>query len=150
MEVTEEIQADWAQHSLLPDEQFVDTGYVDADLLESLQQKYGINLLGPVLSDNSWQAKADKGYDAAHFQIDWRTRSGTCPQGQQSHRWTAIEKPERIEVVFARQTCAVCPARADCTQSQTTGRVLHLRPPAAHQALQARRADQQTAEFRKR
>jgi hypothetical protein len=27
------------------------------------QQKYGIQLLGPVLSNNSWQAKAGKGFD---------------------------------------------------------------------------------------
>ena len=40
--------------------------------------------------------------------------------------------------------------RSDCTRSQTTGRVLHLRPQAAHSALQARRQEQQTSEFRKR
>jgi len=148
VEMTATIQEELAKLDLLPDEQIVDTGYVDADLLVSSQQKYGIRLLGPVLSDNSWQAKAGKGFDLAHFQVDWSARCATCPQGQTSSRWTTIQEPERIEVVFARATCAACPCRADCTQSQTTGRVLHLRPQAAHEALQGRRQELPTQEFR--
>ncbi len=35
-------------------------------------------------------------------------------------------------MVFATQTCLECPSRVDCTQSKTSGRVLHLRPQAAH------------------
>ena len=67
MEMTATIQEDVAQHQLLPDEQLVDSGYVDAELLGSSHQNYGIRLLGPVLSDNSWQSKAGKGFDVAHF-----------------------------------------------------------------------------------
>jgi len=148
VEVTKSIQEDLAQHDLLPEDQVVDTGYVDADLLVSSQEKYGIRLLGPALSDNSWQAKAGKGFDVAHFQLDWPSQQATCPQGQQSSRWSRAG--DRIEVVFAQEVCAGCPARSDCTRSQTTGRVLHLRPQAAHSALQARRQEQQTPEFRKR
>ena len=58
VEITHVIQENLAQHHLLPDEQIVDTGYVDAELLVSSQQNYGITLLGPVLSDNSWQARS--------------------------------------------------------------------------------------------
>ncbi len=78
VEVTESIQEDLAQHGLLPEEQFVDTGYVDAELLVSSQEKYGIRLLGPVLADNSWQAKAGKGFDVAHFHLDWQNEVATC------------------------------------------------------------------------
>jgi transposase len=53
VDMTAVIQEDLALHQLLPDEQIVDTGYVDADLLLSSQQTYGIRLIGPVLSDNS-------------------------------------------------------------------------------------------------
>ena len=67
VEVTATIQQELAQADLLPQDQIVDTGYVDAEQLVSSQQDYGINLVGPVLSDNSWQAKASKGFDAAHF-----------------------------------------------------------------------------------
>lgn len=146
VQMTATIQEDLAQHYLLPKEQIVDTGYVDADLLVTSQQQYGIQLVGPVLSDNSWQAKAGKGFDVTHFQLDWQNRQATCPQGQRSARWS--EAGERMEVVFAREVCAACPMRCDCTKSETTGRVLHVRPQAAHEALQARRHEQETPAFR--
>ncbi len=148
VEVTEVIQEDLAQHDLLPEDQVVDTGYIDAELLVSSQEQYGVRLLGPVLSDNSWQAKAGKGFDVAHFQFDWQNLQATCPQGQRSARWSLAG--ERMEVVFAREVCAACPMRSDCTKSSTTGRVLHVRPQAAHKALQARRREQATPEFRQR
>jgi hypothetical protein len=53
-----------------------------------------------------------------------------------------------MEVVFAREVCAACPRRSECTKSSTTGRVLHVRPQAAHEALQARRQEQHTPAFR--
>jgi transposase len=146
VEMTATIQEELAKGDLKPQEHIVDTGYVDAELLVSSQQQHGIKLVGPVLSDNSWQAKAGKGFDLAHFQIDWHNQQATCPQGQTSSRWSVAG--ERMEVVFASQVCACCPVRRECTQSQTTGRVLHLRPQAAHEALQARRQEQQTQAFR--
>ena len=51
-------------------------------------------------------------------------------------------------MVFAQQGCAACPLRSDCTKSSTTGRVLHVRPQAGNFALQARRQEQTTPEFR--
>ena len=146
VEMTQVIQEDLAQHDLLPDEQLVDTGYVDAELRVSSQQNYGIRLLGPVLSDNSWQAKAGKGFDAAQFQLDWqadkppvrkakRVLAGVRPGS--GWKWSL---PER-SVLLVR--CA-----RDCTKSATTGRVLHVRPQAAHEALQARRHEQDTPAFR--
>jgi transposase len=53
-----------------------------------------------------------------------------------------------MEIVFATEVCAACPVRSDCTHSQTTGRVLHIRPQAAYEALQARRQEQETPAFR--
>ncbi len=147
VDLTATIQAELVKAELTPEEHIVDTGYVDADLLVSSHQQ-GINLLGPVLSDNSWQAKADKGFDQRHFSIDWTTRQATCPQGQTSSRLS--KRGERMEIVFATEVCAACPVRSDCTRSLTTGRVLHLRPQADYEALQARRQEQQTPEFRER
>ena len=148
VEMTATIQAELAKQDLLPEEQIVDTGYVDAELLVSSQQHYGIRLVGPVLSDNSWQAKADKGFDLAHFQIDWHNQQAICPQGQSSASFRRAG--ERMEVVFAREVCATCPVRSDCTKSSTTGRVLHIRPQPAHEALQGRRQEQRTPGFRQR
>jgi transposase len=146
VETTETIQENLAQHDLLPEKQIVDTGYVDADLLVSSKENYGITLLGPVLSDNSWQAKAGKGFDVAHFHLDWQAEHATCPQGQT--RQSFRPAGERVEVVFPKDTCAGCPVRSDCTKSATTGRVLHVRSQAAHEALQARRHVQETPAFR--
>jgi len=146
VEMTAIIQEALAQHHLLPEEQIVDTGYVDADLLVSSHQNYGITLIGPVLADNSWQAKAGKGFDAGSFQLDWQAELATCPQGQTNSRWSLAG--ERREVVFAREVCAACPVRSDCTRSSTTGRVLHVRPQAAYEALRARRHEQETPAFR--
>jgi transposase len=146
VEVTATIQEKLVKRDLKPSQQIVDTGYVDADLLVSSQEQHGIELVGPVLSDNSWQAKEGKGFDAAHFDLDWQAQIATCPQGQTSHRWG--QAGECIEVVFAKEVCAQCPVRKNCTKSQTTGRVLHVRPQAAHCALRARRQEEQTPEFR--
>src|SRR5947209_6309884 len=146
VEVTATIQHELAQADLLPDEQVVDTGYLDADLLVSSQSDYGIRLLGPVLADTSWQAAAGQGFDLAHFQVDWQKQQVICPQGQRSVSWSV--QSQRIEARFARHTCAACAYRPDCTHATSAGRVVHLRPQAASEALQARRAEQQTPEFR--
>jgi transposase len=143
--MTATLQEELVKAGLKPEEQIVDTGYVDAELLAS-SQKQGIKLVGPTMPDSSWQAKAGKGFDLAHFSIDWDKQQATCPQGQQSSRLS--QAGERMEIVFATETCAACPVRQDCTRSQTTGRVLHVRPQAAHEALQARRKLEQTPEFR--
>src|SRR5258708_2206727 len=144
-EMTATIQEQLEQAQLKPEEHIVDTGYVDAELLARSHQR-GIKLVGPTMPDSSWQAKAGKGFDLAHFSIDWDKQQATSPQAQQSSRLS--QAGERMEIVFATQTCAVCPVRQDCTRSQTTGRVLHLRPQADHEALQARRQVEQTPEFR--
>ncbi len=146
VDMTATMQEDLATRELLPEDQLVDTGYVAAELLVSSQQKHGIRLVGPVLSDNSWQAKAGKGFDVAHFQLDWQNQQAICPQGHMSSRWSLAGK--RMEVVFPPEICARCPVRSECTHSQTTGRVLHLRPQEAHEALQARRQEQETPAFR--
>ncbi len=144
-EMTATIQEALVKAGLRPEEQIVDTGYVDADLLVS-SQKQGIRLVGPTMPDSSWQAKEGRGFDLAHFSIDWTKGQAICPQGQTSARLS--QAGERMEIVFASETCAACPVRSDCTRSQTTGRVLHVRSQAAHEALQARRREQQTREFR--
>jgi len=144
-EMTAIIQEELVKAALKPEEQIADTGYVDADLLSS-SSKLGIKLVGPTMPDSSWQAKADKGFDLAHFSIEWTAQQATCPQGQTSTRFS--QAGTRMEIVFATEVCAACPVRQDCTHSQTTGRVLHVRPQAAHEALQAQRHAEQTLEFR--
>lgn len=144
-EMTASIQAALVDADLKPDEHLVDSGYVDAEQLAKSSEQ-GIRLVGPTMPDSSWQAKAGKGFDLAHFSIDWENQQAACPQGQTSARFS--QAGERMEIVFARETCAPCPVREECTRSQTTGRVLHLRPQAAHEALQQQRKTEQTPAFR--
>src|SRR5207245_10198257 len=56
-QVVEKIHADLAHKELLPSEHIVDTGYVDSDLLLSSRTRYGVDLLGPVIQDTSWQRR---------------------------------------------------------------------------------------------
>jgi transposase len=138
------IQTALAKAHLKPEDQLVDTGYVDAEQLVTSEQA-GIRLVGPTMPDSSWQTKAGKGFDVAHFTIDWVKREATCPQGHTSTRFSQAGK--RMEIVFAPETCAACPVRQDCTHSQTTVRVLHLRPQIAHEALQQQRKREHTPAF---
>lgn len=147
VERTAMIQEHLAHHALVPDEQIVETGDVDAELVVSSQQNDGITVLGSVLSDNRWQANADNGFDVGSVHLDWQAHQATCPQGHTSCRWS--QAGERMDVVVARETCAACPGRRDCTTSATTGRVVHVRPQAAHVALQARRHEQDTPACRR-
>jgi transposase len=147
VEMTEPIQQDLAGRDLQPEVHLVDTGYVDADLLVRSQAK-GIRLLGPALPDNSWQTKGEHSLSMRQFHLDWSTHQALCPQGQFSHRWNYLEERGIWEIVFAKETCVGCPLRQQCTKARTTGRVLHVRPQAAHEALLDRRAEQETEAFR--
>lgn len=81
------IQADLAQKQLLPDQQLVDAGYVSAKRILYSRDTHGIDLIGPVHVDPSWQARTPGAYDASSFQIDWEHQTVTCPQGQHNERW---------------------------------------------------------------
>jgi transposase len=83
---TEEIHQGLQGKDLLPQTHLVDTGYVDADLLVSSQEGYGVALLGPPRTDNSWQAR-EGGYDLSRFLVDWERERVTCPEGKVSVLW---------------------------------------------------------------
>jgi transposase len=80
------------------------------------------------------------------FHIDWARQVATCPQGEHSVRWN--HQPTEVQIIFAQQTCAACPVREHCTTATTSGRILRPLHQAQHEALQARRAEQQTTSFR--
>ena len=84
VELTADIHSALKAKDLLPSEHIVDAGYIDAELLVTSEPDYGINLCGPVHDDNSWQAAAQQGFDAAHFAINWEEQTVTCPQGTRS------------------------------------------------------------------
>ena len=140
----------WLQSLLY---RFLHTNYVDGPHLVSSQQDYGIELLGPVTVDPSWQAKAGQGFDAASFPIDWQAKTATCPQGKSSRKWkSTMDRGETqvIRVEFGKSDCLACPCCSQCTTAPSNPRQLTLRPQAQFEAIQAARQRQQTQEFKER
>lgn len=90
VQMTEPIQLALAGQDLLPTEHIVDAGYTDADWVVRSQVDMGIEVVGPVRPDSSWQARAQTGYDVSHFQIDWQAHQAVCPQGHVSSSWTPL------------------------------------------------------------
>ncbi|MBO1351969.1 MAG: IS1182 family transposase [Hormoscilla sp. GUM202] len=136
---------------LLPQEHLLDSAYVDAEHLVTSRADYQVELVGKVLPDTSWQARNQTGFDISCFAIDWERHQVTCPQGNVNRTWrnrTDCYQNRVIEVHFSRADCVDCPARELCTHSLKSPRLLKLRPPEQHQALQAARQRQTTDEFK--
>jgi transposase len=151
VEQTEAIHQALAQRDLLPRQHLVDAGYVDAELVLQSQQRYGIELVGPVSQNHQWQAKEGQGYDLASFTFDWQGKYAVCPQGKQSVKWTERTDQHghpRLSVRFGLHDCRACPCRSLCTRSVDAPRTLSVRHQAEFEALQQARQQQQTPEFR--
>ena len=151
IQVTGQIHHDLSQRELLPEKHIVDTAYIDGDLLTNSSRQYGINLVGPTGSDNSWRARDETAFDMTQFTIDWLDNQVVCPMGQTSRYWTETQsqsgKP-KIVVQFDKNDCLLCSCRPRCTRSKAGVRQLTLSPQAAHIALIAARERQQTDEFK--
>jgi transposase len=151
--LTEPIHSALAGKQLLPDHHLVDTGYVDAATLVVSREAHGVTVVGPVPGDNSWQARAGRGFDLTGFAIDWAAQVATCPLGITSASWSPtrdVAGHPRIAIRFPKAACRACPERAACTSSATDPRGLMVHPPAQHAALLAARRDQQTPAFKLR
>lgn len=152
VEVTSRVHIALAARELLPAEHFVDSAYPDAETLVQSQTQ-GIDLVGPVHRDTSWQAQAGQGFDLTCFTIDWAAKAARCPQDQTSRRWTSTHDQDGnavIQIQFDRETCGTCAERESCTRAASGPRVLKLRPQAQYEALQAARTRQETEEFKQR
>jgi transposase len=150
MTLTAAIQADLNQKDLLPAQHLVDARFLDADLLVSSKQEYGIDLLGPIAKNGSWQAKAGQGFDATQFQIDWTARQATCPQGKHSRYWQPHHDSAGnplIYIRFAASDCHPCPHRALCNRAKSGQRTISVRPQEQYEALQQARVRQRSPEF---
>lgn len=153
VEMTETIHDSLAEKDLLPDEHTVDGGYVDADILVSSQQKHGMEIIGPVRSDGSWQAKAEQGYDISNFTVNWKEKKVIYPEGKVTKKWSPSKDAfggDIINVKFGRKDCRECSNRAMCTKAKSDPRELTLRPEAQHEALQAARQQQATDEWKEK
>jgi Transposase DDE domain len=146
--VTPLVQRHLAEHDRLPSEHLVDTGYMSAvHLVSSAEQ--GIDLLGPVAVEKSWQAQAKGGFDSNAFVIDWAAQQARCPQGHLSQKWQVRAGPQSpvVHFRFSRTACRACPVRAQCTQTATLPRALTIYAQPAFEARQAARKRQQEEVF---
>ena len=146
------IQQELQEKDLLPAQQLADSAYVSGALLVSSRERFGVELVGPVLPDNSWQAVANEGFDLPNFQIDWNAEQATCPRGKHSCYWTLMFDRHRkptISVRFRREDCQPCPDRSKCTRAKE-GRFISLRLQKEHEAIQRNRAYAQTEEFKEK
>lgn len=149
-DVTADIHTALAQANLLPSEHFMDAGYLDAPLLVDSKREHGIELIGPVARDGSWQAVAGQGFDQSQFRVDWEAQRVTCPRGQVSRSWLLQKDSfdnDVIHVKFSSTDCQACAVQPLCTHSSR--REVALRPQEQYLALQNARARQQTAAFQK-
>jgi transposase len=143
-EALEAIQDRLAGRGLLPNEQFVDGGYMGEDNLVSSAQR-GVDLVGPVQKDTTKQARMQDGITLDQFQVDFAACTATCPAGQQARIGTRQGK--RLVFRFPKAVCAACLLRPRCCTGNS-GRSLSL---GRHYAvLQAARARQETEVFKAR
>lgn len=147
--VLPQIQAALAQRELLPSCQFVDAAYLEGSGLVDSREQHGIELVGPIQEDASWQARQGTGFGVEAFALDWEARRARCPAGQESSGWREREGAHGTFVVvsFPRAACHACEQRAGCTTAETTGRQLKLQPQPVHEALVAARQRARTSEF---
>jgi transposase len=146
-QMTAAIHDDLAARTLAPGRHYTDSGYLSAALVVTELARHGITLTGPLLADNSPQARAGHGYARADFTIDYDTRTVTCPQGKTAATWTPCTQRGQaaIVVTFAASDCGPCPARALCTTSKR--RQISLLPRDLAQAQAAARAAETTTSF---
>lgn len=134
-----------ADKGLAPAEHYVDSAYVDAELLVTSQRDHGIQLMGPIRQSSSWQTRMGQGYDLPHFQVDWEREQVTCPQGKTSVSWQQTKRrdaqgePPRIAVRFGRADCGPCVARSLCTPAKEARRAVYLHLRDEYEALRAAR-----------
>lgn len=150
---TQPIHEALSSKALLPELHIVDAGYVDGNLLVSSAQSFGVELIGPVRPDVSWQARAPNGFDLSQFKINWKTQRVICPEGKKSKNWTPSQDAwdnATIHVRFSRTDCRLCPSRDRCTKSKSEPRCVTLRLQAEHEAIQQMRQQQLTAEWKSR
>ncbi len=152
-ECTESIHQSLAEKKLLPSEHLVDGGYVDSDLLVNSLRNFGVHLIGPARPNVSWQAKTPGCYDISQFQVNWSAQQAICPMGKQNSSWSRVVDSRgntSFSVGFSRGDCRECPNRSLCIRSASGARKLSLRSPEEHLALQSRRQQQQTQQWKKR
>ncbi|HEX6405153.1 MAG TPA: transposase, partial [Pseudonocardiaceae bacterium] len=139
--MTDPIHQMLQRRGLLPRQHYLDSGYPSAALMTRSRTEFGIELITPLLGDQSPQARTGAGFDRASFTIDFDRQQATCPQGHTSSLWNPVTQRGTATIVisFSATACGPCPVREQCTTSRKRRRQLTVHPPDVHTAqLQAR------------
>lgn len=139
-----------AEVELLPSQHLVDAGYIEASQLVESQQKYGIELIGPVQGNGRWQHEQGNGFDISHFLVDWDRQQVTCPAGKTSSSWKGFvgrRGNPLITIAFAKADCSRCPSLSQCTKAKNQRRTLTLKPQKLYEVLQQARQHEKTKGF---
>lgn len=143
------IHAALDKNGLLPDQHIVDEAYTTTRAMLDAQQDYGVELLGPVHTNRSWQTKDGQGFDLSQFHIDWQRKQVTCPAGHTSQRWYPLspkgDEPI-ITVRFPIPVCNPCPMHHLCTRRRA--RVVSFLLQPMYDTLHAARQREQTEPFK--
>jgi transposase len=137
-----------ARKGLAPGRHYTDSGYLSASLVVKEAARHGTALIGPLLADNSAQARAGQGYARADFAINYGARQVTCPQGKTAASWSPCTQygKDAIVVLFSQLDCGPCPARELCTKGKR--RTLTLQPRDLAEAQAAARTAETAKSFR--
>lgn len=142
------IQAALSQRGMAPCEQIADQGYISAATLQQSRTLHGIDLVGPVPLDESWQARSG-GLTREAFTIDYAHRQARCPEGQVSVSWSS-DRDGTITIGFARQACRLCRSRTRCTRAEARQLKLHPDQPALDEARRRARSEAFQERYRSR
>lgn len=121
-EALPDIQKRLEQRHCLPDEHYVDAGYMSGSNLANSEDRQ-IDLIGPLASTVTPQDLMTGGITQAQFQVNWQKHSVTCPQGYQAA--SPIRKGDGWLFKFPTPVCAACPLRSRCCAGKE-GRTIRL------------------------
>jgi transposase len=144
---------DLAAADLLPEVHLVDAGYVSVGQVLAAADDHGVQLLGPLPPDTSWQAGDEDAFDLTRFTIDYDAQHVVCPNGKVSRNWQPARSRDGLPIIratFRQPDCRPCPDRARCTRSEANARHVTFLPRRQQQAQQRLRVEQATDGWRRR
>jgi hypothetical protein len=116
------LRRDMQRQGIRIGELYIDRGYINSPVVESVLQQRGEVLCKP------WASRNGELLPKSVFKLDMRSRTVTCPGGQRQPFKTGAV------VEFDAKVCGQCPLRAECTTAQPGhGRMVRI---AEDEALQ--------------
>jgi len=126
----------------------VDGAYVSAERLAAFAAE-GRSLIGPAAAA---ARNIGERFTTEQFKVRVEQREAMCPAGQQSSQCSRLENKENGKATYRfewpSKECAGCPLREQCLGKDQKHRTIVV--GEHHTFLQARRTEQQTAEFKEK